>query len=137
MAAPVRNPKASGGLSPELEDYMFNHVREPEVGKKLRAATLKAVGKKAVMQITADEAQFFSFLVGLTGAKTAVEVGVFTGYSALSVAMALPDDGKLFALDVSEDFAAVGQPFWKEAGVDTKIGEHRAAKTLQTSPDVL
>ena len=56
------------------------------------------------------------------GAKKCVEVGVFTGYSALCAALALPEGGKLYALDVSEEWASVGKPFWKAAGVEDKIG---------------
>ena len=73
------------------------------------------------MQIGADQGQFMAFLIGVLGAKRALEIGTFTGYSALSVAQALPADGTLIACDISTDYTDVGKPFWAEAGVAHKI----------------
>jgi caffeoyl-CoA O-methyltransferase len=75
----------------------------------------------AGMQISPEQGQLMAFLVRLTGARRAIEVGVFTGYSALTVALALPEDGKLLACDISTEYTRVGQPFWQQAGVAHKI----------------
>ncbi len=68
-----------------------------------------------------DSAEFLQMMVQLTNAKKVVEVGVFTGFTALAFALALPDDGQVFALDVSKEYASVGQPFWQEAKVDVRL----------------
>ncbi len=73
------------------------------------------------MQIGPEQGQFMAFLVGLIGAKRCIELGTYTGYSALAVALALPADGLLVACDVSDEFTRVGRPFWREAGVESKI----------------
>jgi caffeoyl-CoA O-methyltransferase len=73
------------------------------------------------MQISPEQAQFMQLLVKMIGARRAIEVGVFTGYSALSVALALPADGLLLACDISDDYTRVGRPFWREAGVAARI----------------
>src|SRR5215207_3555735 len=75
----------------------------------------------AGMQIGADQAQFLALLVRLLGARRTIEVGVFTGYSALSVALALPADGSVLACDISDEYTRVGRPFWERAGVAGKI----------------
>jgi predicted O-methyltransferase YrrM len=107
-------------VSPELYAYVLKSgVREDDHLKKLRDLTEKH--PLARMASPPDEAALLGFLVKLIGAKKAVEVGVFTGYSALATARALPADGKLIALDVSEEFAAVGKPVWEEAGVADRI----------------
>jgi predicted O-methyltransferase YrrM len=73
------------------------------------------------MQIGPEQAQFMALLVKLVGARRAIEVGVFTGYSALAVALALPADGYLLACDISDEYTRVGRPFWSDAGVAAKI----------------
>ncbi|MCW3475034.1 class I SAM-dependent methyltransferase [Limobrevibacterium gyesilva] len=94
-------------------------TRESDAQRGLRAATRGRPG--AGMQIGPDQGQFMAFLVQLTGARRALEIGVFTGYSALSVAAALPEGGELVACDISEDYTSVGRPFWRQAGVDRRI----------------
>jgi len=84
-----------------------------------------------LMQISPDQGQFMALLVRLMGARRAIEVGVFTGYSALCVALSLPPDGHLLACDISEEYARVGRPYWEQAGVAQKI-ELRLAPALQT-----
>jgi caffeoyl-CoA O-methyltransferase len=84
-----------------------------------------------MMQISPEQGQFMALLVKLLGARRAIEIGVFTGYSALSVALALPDDGKLLACDISDDYTRVGRPFWEQAGVAHKI-ELKLAPARQT-----
>jgi len=74
-----------------------------------------------VMQISADQGQFMALLVRLIGVKRALEIGTFTGYSALAVAAAMPEDGYLVACDVSEEWTAIAQRYWREAGISHKI----------------
>ena len=91
-------------------------VREPEIARRLREETQQL--KNAQMQIGPDQGQFMQLLVQLLRARKTLEVGVFTGYSALWVAMGLPDDGRMIACDISEEYTAVAKRYWKEAGVD-------------------
>lgn len=94
-------------------------VREPPVLGKLRAETGRM--PSAGMQISPEQGQFMALLVELLGVRRAIEVGVFTGYSSLRVALALPPDGRLLACDVSADFTNVARRYWREAGVENKI----------------
>ena len=113
-----------------LYDYVVAHgVREHAAQKALREATRSQ--PHAGMQIGPDQGQFLAMLARIGGFRRAIEVGVFTGYSALSVALALPDDGYLLACDVSEAYTSVGKPFWAEAGVAHKI-DLRIAPALET-----
>ena len=107
-------------LSEGMYSYMIaNSLREPDVMRRLRAAT--AAMPNAIMQISPEQGQFMALLVELLSARRIIEVGTFTGYSALAMARALPDDGKIVTCDVSEEYAAVGRPFWREAGVEDRI----------------
>jgi len=122
-------------LLPEaVERYLAVDVaRETALQKRLRAETSKL--PHAGMQIGADQGALLALLVRLTGARRAVEIGTFTGYSALSVASALPADGKLVCCDVSEEWTSVGRRYWREAGVEDRI-DLRLGPALQT-PDAL
>jgi predicted O-methyltransferase YrrM len=103
-----------------LYEYILeNWLREPELLRELRAETAHMPNHG--MQISPDQGQLMGVLARLIGAKTYLEVGVFTGYSSLSVALALPEDGKVVACDVSEEFTAVARRYWKKAGVEHKI----------------
>jgi len=103
-----------------LQRYIDSHsLREHPAQTALREAT--RAQPHAGMQIGADQGQFMALLVRLIGARRALEIGTFTGYSALSVALALPADGKLLACDVSDEYTRVGKPFWQQAGVAHKI----------------
>jgi caffeoyl-CoA O-methyltransferase len=103
-----------------LMRYVLEHgVREHPAQAALREAT--QAHPHAGMQIGADQGQLMALLVKLLGARRTIEVGVFTGYSALAVALALPPDGRVLACDVSDDFTRVGKPFWQQAGVAHKI----------------
>jgi len=105
---------------PGIREYVLEHgVREPEILAQLRAET--ASHPRAVMQIPPEQGQLLQMLVKLTGARRAIEVGVFTGYSSLATALALPSDGKLIACDISEEFTTVARRYWKRAGVDHKV----------------
>jgi caffeoyl-CoA O-methyltransferase len=118
-------------LDDRLYDYLVaKSVREPEVMRRLREETA-ALGDIAVMQIGPDQGAFMAFLVELTGARTCLEIGVFTGYSALAVARALPEDGRLIACDMDEDWTAIARRYWAEAGVAGKI-DLRLAPALDT-----
>ena len=107
-------------MTDSLYDYLLAvSVREPQVLADLRAETAKL--SEAGMQIAPDQGQFMSLLIKLMGAKRTLEVGTFTGYSALAVALAMPEDGRVIACDVSEEWTSIGRRFWQQAGVAHKI----------------
>ncbi len=113
-----------------LYRYLIEHsVREHPAQVGLREAT--RTHAYAGMQISPDQGQFMALLVKLLGARRTIEVGVFTGYSALTVALALPDDGRLLACDISDEYTRIGRPYWEQAGVAHKI-DLRLAPALQT-----
>ncbi|PPT10622.1 O-methyltransferase family protein [Geitlerinema sp. FC II] len=113
------------GLSPPLHDYLTSvSVREPELLTQLREETAKL--PMSNMQIAPEQGQFMALLVQLMGAKKAIEIGVFTGYSSLAVALALPENGKLVACDVDEEYTAIARRYWEKAGVSGKIDLHLA-----------
>lgn len=117
-------------LTPDLYDYLLAvSLREPDVLRQLREET--AQHPRSQMQIAPEQGQFMRLLVELLGVKQALEIGVFTGYSALSVALALPPDGELVACDVSEEYTAIAQRYWQQAGVADKI-DLRIAPALDT-----
>jgi caffeoyl-CoA O-methyltransferase len=123
-------PRRTLDLDDTLYQYLVDHsIREHPAQAALRAAT--ASHPYAGMQISPDQGQFMALLIKLLGARRTIEIGVFTGYSALTVALALPDDGRLLACDISDDYTRVGQPYWREAGVAHKI-ELRLAPALET-----
>jgi len=107
-------------LDDTLYDYLLAHsLREHPAQVALREATR---GHRHVgMQISPEQGQLMALLVKLIGARRAIEIGVFTGYSALTVALALPHDGQLLACDISDDYTRIGRPFWEQAGVLHKI----------------
>jgi len=109
-------------------------VREPELMRRLRGET--APLPRASMQLEPEQAQFLALLVQLTGARRTIEIGVYTGYSALVVAQALPDDGHLIACDINEEWTAVARRYWREAGVDRKI-DLRIGRALNTLDDLI
>ena len=107
-------------MSDAVETYVNTTIhRETSVQQRLRAET-EAL-PEAGMQIGADQGAFLALLVRLIGAKRTIEIGTFTGYSALAVAAALPTDGKLIACDVSEKWTAIAKRYWAEAGVANRI----------------
>jgi caffeoyl-CoA O-methyltransferase len=116
--------------------YLIAHSAPPDdVVRRLMAET-QALGAIAGMQISSDEGAFLAIAARMVGARNAVEVGTFTGYSALCVARALPADGHLLCCDVSEEWTAIARRYWAEAGVADKI-ELRlapAAETLRSHP---
>jgi len=113
-----------------LYRYIVDHsAREHPAQVGLREATRRH--PHAGMQIGPDQAQFMALLVKLMGAHRTIEIGVFTGYSALSVALALPADGRVLACDINDEYTRVGKPFWQQAGVADRI-DLRLAPALQT-----
>jgi O-methyltransferase len=120
-------------LLPDAVEHYVAKVatKETDIQQRLRAETEKL--PNAVMQLGPDQGAFLAWLVQLIGARRALEIGVFTGSSALTVATALPPGGKLVACDISEEWTAIGKPYWTEAGVagmvDLRIGP--AISTLE------
>ncbi len=107
-------------LDDRLYDYLLAvSVREPRVLAELREETAKL--PNAGMQISPEQGQFMRLLVELLGARRTLEIGVFTGYSALCVAQALPPDGELVACDVSEEYTNVARRYWQRAGLEQRI----------------
>jgi caffeoyl-CoA O-methyltransferase len=122
-------------LTDSLYEYLIDvSLRESPTQRALREATAKL--PNAGMQIAPEQGQFMGLLAGLIGARRYLEVGVFTGYSALTVAAALPDDGRVVACDISEEWTAIGRPYWRAAGVEHKI-DLRIAPAGQTLDELL
>ena len=122
-------------LDEKLREYLLNvSVKESEILRELREETAQM--EYSAMQISPEQGAFMSFLVELIQAKRTLEIGVFTGYSALVVAMALPEDGIVTACDVSEEWANVGMKYWKKAQVENKINL-RIAPALKTLDQLL
>ncbi|MEU7895109.1 DUF2218 domain-containing protein [Nonomuraea sp. NPDC049152] len=134
--APMRGD-AMRIVDPVAEDYVLTHCTPAdELLQELVATTRDATGDAAGMQISHDEGALLTMLVRMVGARRAIEVGVFTGYSSLCVARALPADGLLLACDVSEEWTSIALPYWRRAGVadriDLRIGP--ALDTLRALP---
>lgn len=120
----------SAFLDERIQKYIVETtVDEHPVLARLRAET--APMSNAQMQIGADQGRFMQFLAQTIGARRYVEVGVFTGYSSLALALVLPPDGKILACDVNEEYTAVARRYWREAGVEAKI-DLRLAPAMQT-----
>src|SRR5208282_3549517 len=115
-------------LNPKLYDYLVAHGHNGDPLREELAAETTKLGWISAMQIAAEQGTFMGILAGAIGARSAVEVGTFTGYSALCVARALPVDGHLLCCDVNEQWTSVGRKYWERAGVANKI-------TLKLAPD--
>ncbi len=129
MAA-ARPPK-SFLLSSELADYIVSHGTPPDAVQAALVEETAALGAVAGMQIAPEQGAFLTVLTRLIGARRAIEIGTFTGYSALCIARGLPDDGRLLCCDVSEEWTAVGKRAWAKAGVADRI-DLRIAPALDT-----
>lgn len=117
-------------LSQNLYDYMLSaSLREPPVLKSLREETAQLPGSE--MQISPEQGQFMALLVELIHAQKTLDIGVYTGYSSLAVALALPENGRVIACDIDETATAVAQRYWQKAEVSHKI-ELRLAPALKT-----
>ncbi len=113
-----------------LHAYLLREtLREPPLLARLREETAKLPNSR--MQISPEQGQFMRLLVELCGVRRALEIGVFTGYSSLSVALALPADGRIVACDVSEEYTSLARRYWDEAGVADRI-ELRLAPAVET-----
>jgi caffeoyl-CoA O-methyltransferase len=120
------------GLSAPLHQYMVEHGTPPdEILAELISETRTKLGGLSMMQIAPEQGAFMTFLAKLIDARRAIEVGTFTGYSALCIARGLGEGGKLICCDVNQEFTDVGRPFWERAGVADKI-DLRLAPALET-----
>ncbi len=123
------------GLDERLYQYLLSvSLREPEILRQLRQETARLPA--ANMQIAPEQGQFLALLVKLLKAKKTIDIGVFTGYSSLVVALALPSDGKVIACDVSEEYTSIARRYWQQAGVIDKI-DLRIAPALVTLEQLL
>ncbi|MCY4051168.1 MAG: class I SAM-dependent methyltransferase [Gammaproteobacteria bacterium] len=125
---PVKN-------SVQMYQYILdNTLKESKILRLLRETT--STMEKSMMQISPDQGQFMALMVKLMGATTIIEIGTFTGYSALVMAQALPVNGKLIACDVSHEWTSIGRTYWEQAGVNQKI-DLRLAPALDTLNELL
>ncbi|TDD26555.1 SAM-dependent methyltransferase [Kribbella turkmenica] len=128
-------------VTDELHDYMVGHgMPLDEIAAELVAET-RQLGDISRMLTTADQAALLTTLTRLISARRAVEIGTFTGFSALAIARGLPDDGQLICLDASQEWTSIGQRYWERAGVSSKIelriGDgHELAAALDGSFDL-
>jgi predicted O-methyltransferase YrrM len=123
------------GLPDLLHDYILdNSLKELPILAELRQETEHH--KQARMQISPDQGQLIALLIRLMSARRVLEIGVFTGYSSLTIALALPTDGVLVACDISEEYTAIAKRYWRQAGVQDKI-DLRIAPALQTLDSLL
>lgn len=108
-------------VTPEVHEYLVAHGSPPDAVQRALIAATQELGAVAGMQIAPEQGAFMTLLARLVDARFAVEVGTFTGYSALSIARGLAPGGRLLCLDVSEEWTAIGRRHWAEAGVDDRI----------------
>jgi caffeoyl-CoA O-methyltransferase len=119
-------------VDPAINDYLLAHSEQADgVLRELAEETRRATGGAAGMQISHDEGELLTMLVRLVGARQAVEVGTFTGYSSICIARGLPADGHLLCCDVSEEWTSIARQYWKQTGVEDKI-ELRIGPALDT-----
>jgi caffeoyl-CoA O-methyltransferase len=133
---PKRDPK-SFFLSPEIHEYLVEHGAPPDEHQRALIERTAALGPISMMQIAPEQGAFLQLLVSLLGVQRAIEVGTFTGYSALCIARGLAPGGRLLCCDVSEEWTTIGRDAWRRAGVDDRI-ELRLApaiETLEALPD--
>jgi caffeoyl-CoA O-methyltransferase len=118
-------------LSDELHAYIVGHGTPPDDIQQRLIDETAALGGVSKMQIAPEQGAFMTLLCRVSAARRVIEIGTFTGYSALALARGLPDDGRLLCCDVSEEWTAIARRYWKEAGIDNKI-ELRIAPALDT-----
>jgi len=118
-------------LSPAAHAYLLRHGTEPDAVQRELIEETRRLGGISLMQVAPEQGAFLTLLARVIGARHAVEVGTFTGYSSLCIARGLPDDGRLLCCDVSEEWTSIGRRFWEKAGVAHKI-ELRLAPAVDT-----
>ena len=118
-------------LTKPVHDYLVAHAPPLDDVQRDLIAETEALGGISMMQIAPEQGAFMTLLTRLIGARHAIEVGTFTGYSSLSIARGLPDDGTLFCCDVNEEWTAIARKYWERAGVDDKI-DLRLAPAIET-----
>ena len=118
-------------VHPALNSYLLSHCTPPDELLRQLMEETQQVEPGTPLQISPDQGQLLTMLVQLTGARYAVEVGVFTGYSSLCVARGLPEDGQLIACDISEEWTSIARRYWKRAGVEDRI-DLRLAPAVET-----
>jgi caffeoyl-CoA O-methyltransferase len=118
-------------LSPEVHDYVVAHGTPPDAIQRALIEETRALGALSAMQIAPEQGAFMTLLARAIGARRAIEIGTFTGYSALCLARGLPEDGEIVCCDVNADWTAIGRPYWEKAGVAHKI-DLRIGPALET-----
>jgi caffeoyl-CoA O-methyltransferase len=119
-------------LTPELYAYAIEHgARQDDVLRRLAEETEREHGDVAIMQISPDQGAFMTLLMRLMGARRALELGTFTGYSAICIARGLSDDGVLVTCDLNDEWTEIARRYWSEAGVDSRI-DLRLGPALET-----
>lgn len=123
-------------LTPEVHAYLVEHGTPPDALQRELIEETRALGGVSVMQVAPEQGAFLTLLARLLGARRAIEVGSFTGYSALCLARGLPEDGELIACDVSEEWTAIARRYWQRAGLADRIRLEigPALDTLQALP---
>lgn len=125
----------SMGLPPDMQDYLLRHgVREPEILARLRDETARLPEHN--MQIAPEQGALLALLVELIGAKRCIEIGTFTGYSSLVVALAMPPDGTIVCCDISDEWTSVARRYWAQAGVADRV-DLRLGPALDTMDELL
>ena len=133
----MSSESASPWLDPTISAYVAERVQQPdEILRDLIAETAEATGRASIMQVSPHQGALLGLLVGISGARRAVEVGTFTGYSAICIARALPATGRLLCCDVSDEYTSIARRAWSRAGLDDRIELQLgpAAETLGRLP---
>jgi caffeoyl-CoA O-methyltransferase len=128
-------PDKFTALTPALHDYLVEHSGPPDELLERLAAETESETDRAIMQIAPEQGALMALLAKAIGARRALELGTFTGYSAICVARTLPDDGKLVTCDVSEEWTAIARRYWEEAGLADRI-DLRLGPALDTLDDL-
>lgn len=126
---PVSRPQV---VDPELSQYIASHSSPPDdVQRQLMTVTAQRTAGNAIMQIGSDQGTMFEMLTRATGARSAIEIGTFTGYSSLSIARGLGPEGRLICCDVNEEWTSIAREHWQLAGVEDRV-DLRIGPALQT-----